>query len=135
MKTTEQIKSEVITYLNKTSIHLFTKENGEFFKVLIEGDNFIIINGLKVNTYNINYYVSSYGANAKNVIKHLLFLDRKVKSIKNYKTMRNKMSIIKDSISDKIDNSEINKIVTSLITGIPIVLEEKKSFISKLFGK
>ena len=39
MKTTEQIKSEVINYLTKTSNHLFQTTKEEFYKVLVEGDN------------------------------------------------------------------------------------------------
>ena len=135
MKTAEQIKSEVVNYLNKTSIHLFVKENGDFYKVLVNGDYFIVINGDKVSTYSINDYITWYGNNTKSVIKHLLFLDRKLKSIKNFKTMKEKMNTIKECISGKTDKVEITKIVTSLLINTPVITEEKKSFISKLFGK
>jgi len=135
MKTTEQIKSEVVNYLNNTSKHLFVNEKGEFFRVLVEGNNYIVMNGDKASTYNIDEQVSWYGANAKNVIKHNLFLNRKLKSIKNFKTMKEKVSTIKESISGKTDKSEITKLVISLLTGIPVITEEKKSFLSKLFGK
>jgi hypothetical protein len=93
------------------------------------------MNGDKASTYNIDEQVSWYGANAKNVIKHNLFLNRKLKSIKNFKTMKEKVSTIKESISGKTDKSEITKLVISLLTGIPVITEEKKSFLSKLFGK
>lgn len=135
MKTTEQIKSEVVSYLNNTSKHLFVKENGEFFKVLVEGNNYIVINEDKVTTYNIDEQISWYGANAKCVIKHNLFLNRKLKSIKNFKTMKEKHSTIKEAIIGKTDKNETTKLVTSLLTGIPVITEEKKSFLSKLFGK
>ncbi len=133
MKTTEQIKSEVVSYLNKTAKHLFVKENGEFYNVIVEGDNFILINGDKVTVYNVNDYVTWYGVNAKNTIKHILFLNRKLKSIKNFKVMRDKVSSIKEAVAGKTDKAEITKIVTQLVTGI--VIEDRKSFISKLFGK
>jgi len=133
MKTTEQIKSEVVSYLNKTSKHLFVKENGEFYNVIVEGDNFILINGDKVTVYNVNDYVTWYGVNAKNAIKHILFLNRKLKSIKNFKVMKDKVSSIKESLVGKTDKVEITKIVTQLVTGV--VIEDRKSFISKLFGK
>lgn len=148
MKTTEQIKSEVVRYLINTSNHLFVTTKGEFYKVLVEGNNFIVINGDKVSTYNIDEHISWYGNNTKCVIKHKLFLipsytslnypatnSNKLKSIKNFKTMREKVSTIRETISGKTDKSEINKLVTSLLTGTTVTTEEKKSFLSKLFGK
>ena len=142
MKTTEQIKSEVVKYLNETSKHLFVTAKDEIYKIIVEGDNFIVINGDKVNVYSINDYVSWYGNNAKCVIKHNLFLIpsytypdgnvNKIKSIKNFKTMREKISKIKETISGKTDKAEISKLVTQELTGQPI---ERKSFINKLFGK
>ena len=135
MKTTEQIKSEGLNYLNKTSIHLFVKENGEFYKVLVEGDNFIIINGDKSHVYNINDYITWYGVNTKSVIKHVIFLGKKLKSIKNFKSIKEVHSKVKEAIDEKTDKIEISKIVNSVITGTPIITEEKKSFIAKLFGK
>lgn len=135
-KTTEQIKKEVVIYLEKTSNHLFIKENGDFYKVILSGDNFIIINGDKVSTYNIDEYIKWNGVNTKCMVKHLLFLNKKLKSIKNFKTMKEKSSKIKEAISGKTDKSEITKIVTSLIKDeVIVVSEEKKSFLSKLFGK
>lgn len=133
-KTTEQIKSEVVNYLNKTSIHLFVKENGDFFKVLVEGNNFIVINGDKATTYNIDEQVNWYGVNAKCVIKHMLFLNRKLKSIRSFKTIEEKFTKIKEDISGKTDKAEITKLVNQELTGI-IISDEKKSFIKKLFGK
>lgn len=135
MKTTEQIKSEVVSYLNNTSKHLFVNEKGEFYKVLVEGDNYTVIEGERVTTYNINEQVSWYGVNTKNVIKHSLFLNKKLKSIKSFKTIKEKYARIKEVISGKTDKSEITKLVKQELTGIPTITEEKKSFISKLFSK
>lgn len=124
MKTTEQIKSEVVNYLNQTSNHLFVTTKDELYKVIVEGDYFIVINGDKVSIYNINDYVSWYGNNAKCVVKHNLFLIpsytypegnvNKLKSIKNFKTMRVKIDTIKQAISGKTDKNEIVNIVKSL---------------------
>ena len=36
MKTTEQIKSEVVSYLNKTSNHLFADKNGQIYKLIMQ---------------------------------------------------------------------------------------------------
>lgn len=135
MKTTEQIKSEVVNYLNNTSKHLFVNEKGEFFRVIVEGNNYIVINGDRSSTYNIDEQISWYGVNAKNVIKHNLFLNRNLKSIKNFKTMRVKNYRIKQDISGKTDKSEITKIVNSHLTDSPVITEEKKSFLSNLFKK
>lgn len=135
MKTTEQIKSEVVSYLNNTSKHLFTNEKGEFFRVIVEGNRFIVIDGTRVTIYYIDDTISVYESNTKCVIKHRLFLNRKFKSIKNFKTMKEKISIIKEAISGKTDRTEITKLVISLLTGSPIISEEKKSFLGKLFGK
>ena len=135
MKTTEQIKSEVVNYLNNTSKHLFVNEKGEFYKVLVEGNNFIVIDGEKVSTFNIDEQVSWYDVNTKNVIKHSLFLNKKLKSIKSFKTIKEKYARIKEVISGKTDKSEITKLVKQELTGIPAITEEKKSFISKLFSK
>ena len=135
MKTTEQIKSEVVNYLNNTSKHLFVNEKGEFYKVLVEGNNFIVIDGERVTTYNIDEQVSWYGVNAKCVIKHSLFLNKKLKSIKSFKTIKEKYSRIKEVISGKTEKNEITKSVKQELTGIPLITEEKKSFLSKIFGK
>ena len=126
MKTTEQIKSEVINYLTKTSNHLFQTTKEEFYKVLVEGDNYIVINGDKVSVTNVNDMISYYGNNTKCVIKHQLFLipsytslnypatnSNKLKSIKNFKTMREKFNKISESISGKTDKTEIKNIVTN----------------------
>jgi len=126
MKTTEQIKSEVINYLTKTSNHLFQTTKEEFYKVLVEGDNYIVINGDKVSVTNVNDMISYYGNNTKCVIKHQLFLipsytslnypatnSNKLKSIKNFKTMREKFNKISEAISGKTDKTEIKNIVTN----------------------
>ena len=126
MKTTEQIKSEVINYLTKTSNHLFQTTKEEFYKVLVEGDNYIVINGDKVSVTNVNDMISYYGNNTKCVIKHQLFLipsytslnypatnSNKLKSIKNFRTMREKFNKISEAISGKTDKTEIKNIVTN----------------------
>lgn len=104
MKTTEQIKAEVVNYLTQTSQHLFTDTKGGFYKVFIEGDVFIVIKDEKTTVYDINNYVKWYAQHAKCVIKHMLFLlpsysyvgsnqnnnANKLKSIPYFKAMREK---------------------------------------------
>jgi hypothetical protein len=115
MKTTEQVKSEVTNYLKITSKRLFIKENGEFFRIVLEGDNYFTINGNKSVTYNIDEQISWYGLNTKRVIKDQLFLNRKIKSIINFKTMKEKTSKIKECIFGKKDKSEISKIINQIL--------------------
>ena len=142
MKTTEQIKSEVVSYLNKTSNHLFADKNGQIYKLIIEDDNFIFIvmdkdaiNGRVIGTYNVNEHISWYGGNAKNVIKHKLFLGKKLHSIKNFKVMKAKVDLIKIAITGKTDKAEITKIVTQILTGVAQTPDTKTSFLGRIFGK
>ena len=89
------MKTEIKQYLKKTSKHLFTnKENGKYFKVKFDGDSdtFTTIesNGISPNiirTHNINSYIEGYGINAKCVIKHSLFLNKKFLSVKRSKNI------------------------------------------------
>ena len=87
-KTNEQIKTEVINYLTKTSKHTFQKENGSYFKVVQSGKGFQVFENKTLNIeWNIDQYIFWYGENAENVIKHRLFLDKKMKSVKNIKSL------------------------------------------------
>lgn len=102
---TNNYKQEVINYLNKTSKHTFVKPNlfnietegSTYFKVFPDGDNFKVLessyiygkrNGYKLTTINVDNYVASYGPNAKCVIKHILFLGKEMKSVKNTKYVK-----------------------------------------------
>ena len=112
MKTTEQIKQEIVNYLTKTSIHTFVApkvtfkwsqtgyqyeydyENFTYFKVIKVEDEFFKLensNGqntptsYKLTKIDINNYISYYGNNAKCVLSNNLFLDKKMKSVKSNK--------------------------------------------------
>ena len=108
MKTQEQIKQEIISYLTKTSIHTFIKPKATFkwdkenshyeydyndftyFKVIKNGEDFFYLekNGTfnyKLNKIDIDNYIKYWGNNAKCVISNSLFLDKKMKSVKNNK--------------------------------------------------
>lgn len=124
MKTKEQIKIDVINYLTKTSQHIFIKprpkfiwtveksyyeydyddftymrvfkENGEFFYL-----EYTIFGYYKVNKINIDLYVERYSNNAKCIISNKLFLDRKMKSIKNNRFTRSSIDEIVNKIKVK----------------------------------
>ena len=145
MKTTEQIKSEVVNYIEKTSKHLFVKENGDFQKAIIINNNIIIfsikkdLSDGKFDIYQLDDQIKYYTNNTKCVLKHRIFLNKKLKSIRNFKTINDKLSKIKEVILDRTDRSEISKICTQILTINNIVEENKneikKSIIDRLFGK
>lgn len=109
MKTQEQIQKETINYLNKTTVHTFIKPKsifkwgGDFgkdhhnnhyeydyndftyFKVIKRESDFYILENNKLSKLDLDFFIKFYGKNAKCVIKHKLFLGKKVKSIKNTK--------------------------------------------------
>lgn len=81
-------KQEVINYLTKTSQHTFSYEDGKLFKVVKDGDLFYLVNEnsvQRVKLIDIDNLLVYYEDNSKCVMKHSLFLNRKVKSIKTNK--------------------------------------------------
>lgn len=102
MKTQEQIRKEVIDYLDKTSLHVFIKPKSTFdwkeskynydysdythFKIIKMPDGtYKKIEDNIIRDIDYEYYIKNYNENAKCVIKHTLFLNKKVKSIKSTK--------------------------------------------------
>ena len=119
MKTQEQIKTEVMNYLNKTTKHLFLI-NGVEHKVLVEGDFIIRITGKNVSVSQISKKIGWHGSNTKCVIKHELFLiprypNKEIKTIKNYKSAKELYNKISESIKGKTDKTEIENIVKGLV--------------------
>ena len=83
MKNTKQ---EVISYLTKTSKHFFKNEKGDTLEVKFNPETGeFSYNGSRV--YNINGFLENYKENAKCVIKHMLFLNKKFKSVKRPKVI------------------------------------------------
>jgi len=117
MKTQEQIKKEVITYLAKTSKHTFIKPKATFkwgnekipgnyeydyneftyFAVMDnsekenDGEIWAILENDKTTSLDINYYIKYYGNNAKDVISKVLFQNKKMKSIKSNKKVKTEL--------------------------------------------
>lgn len=95
MKTLEQIKTETITYLGKTSNHLF-KIGNELMTIKKIGDDFYIVktdlelNNLKVIKLNIEFYEKHYQKNMKCVISHSLFkyFGKKAESVPYFKKFK-----------------------------------------------
>lgn len=97
MKTNEQIKQEVINYLTKTSNHTFSYDDGKLFKIINKDNGFYVIDEssiYKLRPIDIDTKISYYGSNAKCVIKHSLFLNKKLKSIKNNRHIKDHLNSI-----------------------------------------
>lgn len=91
MKTIDKNRQKVLDYLDKTSKHTFVRKDREdegYFKVIKDGDKFKVLRRGKVFPLDIDYYINYYGRNAKNVIKHRLFLNENMYSIKNTKYVK-----------------------------------------------
>ena len=115
MKTNQQIKSEVINYLKKSSNHLFQISNDEH-KIIIHNDYYIRISGKHVFVNDINRKIEYYGNNAKNVIKHSLFLPgSKIKTIPYYKSAREKYKNISEALIGKTDIKDITDTIKKMI--------------------
>jgi hypothetical protein len=106
MKTQEQIKQDIVSYLTKTSAHTFINPKAttkwikqgvyyeydynefSYFKVMVKDGEFYYLekrdrNDYKLYPINIDNYITYYGNNAKCVISHKLFLGKKMKSVKS----------------------------------------------------
>ena len=92
MKTTN--KQEVINYLTKTSQHTFSYEDKRLFKIVKDDDKFFIIdeNSFRIKSdIDIDQLISDYQSNSKCVLKHKLFLNKKVISVKTNKFTKEKI--------------------------------------------
>lgn len=95
MKTLEQIKTETISYLTKTSNHLFKISNELMTIKEINGDFYIVktdleLNNIKTTKIGLDWYENHYGKNMKCVIQHTLFkyYGKKAESIPYFKKFR-----------------------------------------------
>jgi hypothetical protein len=124
MKTTEQIKQEIVNYLTKTSQHTFVKPKATFkwgdsktpgyyeydyneftyFKVIKIEEDFYYLekqnsnSKYKLSKIDIDIYIKYYGNNTKCVISNNLFLDKKMKSVKSNKYHLEEIKNILESI-------------------------------------
>jgi hypothetical protein len=108
MKTQEKIKSEIVSYLTKTAVHTFIKPKATFkwaregshyeydyndftyFKVIEKEGGFFRLEKTGISDYkmykiDIEDFIKYYGNNSKCVVSNLLFLDKKMKSVKSNK--------------------------------------------------
>jgi hypothetical protein len=123
MKTQEQIKQEIVSYLTKTADHTFIKpkatfkwgdsktpgyyeydyDNFTYFKIMIENGEFYSLEnsgalGYKVSKIDIDNYIKYWGNNSKGVLSNSLFLDKKMKSVKSNRYHLEEIEKIKESV-------------------------------------
>jgi hypothetical protein len=78
MKTKEQNRQDVVSYLKTTSKHAFFRGNKGIFRMEeVEDEVFNeVIGGIKSKSnINIDWFVDNYGNDAKNVIRKRIFYD------------------------------------------------------------
>jgi hypothetical protein len=121
MKTQEQIKQDIVSYLTKTSAHTFIKPKATtkwikegvyyeydyndftYFKIVVKDGEFYYLekrdgNDYKLYPINIDSSITYYGNNAKCVISHNLFLGKKMKSVRSNKYHLGEVEKILESI-------------------------------------
>jgi hypothetical protein len=120
MRTEEQIKKEVISYLTKTSAHTFLKpkatfkwgdaktpgyyeydyEDSTYFKLFQEGEKWFYVQNGSVNSLDVDQYIKYHGANSKCVISNFLFLGKKMKSVRNTKFVKSQIEAIVNPVKN-----------------------------------
>jgi hypothetical protein len=114
MKTKEQVQQELNTYLTKTSQHVFVsgEKNDKFLKVVetttIDGDkiwfSIWLDENLEPKSIDRNVTLDNYSdPNSKCWVKHSLFLNREMKSVK----LKKKTQWITDTLVEMV--SELPK--------------------------
>jgi hypothetical protein len=118
MKTKEQIKTEVINYLNKCTKHLFMIGVNEFkeHKILLHQNWCIYVTGDRIRFIDIDLVIKTYGNNSKSVISDMLFVSyNTIKTIPYYKSARQKWNDVIIKLEGKTDKLEIEKIIKEAI--------------------
>jgi len=118
MKTLQQIQQELNTYLEKTAQHVFVRNDNkvEYFRLFDtktkDGKTLwvgvTIDEELKASKIRVQYNVANWSdPNAKNGIKHEMFLNRDYRSLRLKKKTQNIVDNIRDIIST-MDEPERN---------------------------
>ena len=96
--TKEESKNRTISYLEKTSNHLFELKANQFssekvyLKVFKDGDTFKVLDGDRIREINIDRTLGYYGGNTENVISNGLFVGRKANAVKQNKYIRKEIA-------------------------------------------
>lgn len=110
MKNKEQIRKEIINYVEKSSKHLFLIGDNEH-KVFLHDKYCISITGDRIVTIDIDKIIEWYNGNSKSVISDMIFLipryGSKIKSIPYYKAAKEKYNGILKSLNGISDLNQI----------------------------
>lgn len=129
---------KVEDYLRTVSKHLFLTENKRFFKAfpIQVNDKFYCFklefdgkDANYVSIIDVDYYINSYGNNAKCVIGDMMFPPHinKRTSIVNFKAMREKIEEIQKIIAEKFNGTnrqEIEKEIKKVLVGLTVKEKE-----------
>ena len=81
----------------KESKYNYDYKDFTYFKVIKESDNvYKILEDGKIRDLNYEYYIKNYNENSKCVIKNMLFIDKKMKSVKTTKLVDEVINVIKE---------------------------------------
>jgi hypothetical protein len=75
MKTSEQNKKEVMTYLQKSAQHFFESEDGNHWQAVVyltRFEKYVFIKDGEVSPINLDYYTGSTDTYGKSLLKHKL---------------------------------------------------------------
>lgn len=134
MKTLEQVQQELNTYLNKTSEHVFVKtinDKKTIFRLFNaktkDGKTYwmgLLLNeDLTPNRINIQFNIDGWSSpNAKNGLKHLMFLDQKFMSVR----LKRKTQHIIDGLKEIIASMDAPDV------SYKVMEQYKKDLIEKL---
>jgi len=134
MKTLEQVQQELNTYLNKTSEHVFVKTINDkkvafrlFDAKTKDGKTYwmgVLLNeDLTPNRINIQFNIDGWSSpNAKNGLKHLMFLDQGYMSVR----LKRKTQPIIDGLKEIIASMDAPDI------NYKVMEQYKKDLIEKL---
>lgn len=129
---------KVEDYLRTVSKHLFLTENKRFFKAFsIKVNDKLYCISLEfdgkdanyVSIIDVDYYINSYGNNAKCVIGDMMFPPHinKRASIPNFKAMKEKVEEIQKIVAEKFNGTnrqEIEKEIKKVLIGLTVKEKE-----------
>ena len=99
MKSTfEQNKQKTLNYLNRTANHAFVDDGGNYQIVKLVNDSTLMvlqgkIGSAKTYTIDIDRHCRMYEENSANVMSHILFLTRGLKSVRGARWLKKQFEV------------------------------------------
>lgn len=93
MKTPNEQRTALNSYLTKTANHVFINESGDYQIIKLKSDNeLLILTGkpgfVKTRIIDLNRHFEWYKENSENVMSHMLFLNKGLKAVKGAKKIK-----------------------------------------------